>query len=32
MGFLIYFLIVMLVPLWAQFRVKGTFAKYSRVA
>lgn len=31
MGFLIYFLIVMLVPLWAQFRVKGTFAKYSRV-
>jgi uncharacterized protein len=31
MGFLVYFLIIMLVPLWAQFRVKGTFVKYSRV-
>jgi uncharacterized protein len=32
MAFLIYFLIIILVPLWAQFRVKGTFVKYSRVA
>jgi Zn-dependent membrane protease YugP len=32
MAFLIYFIIIMLVPLWAQFRVKGTVAKYSRVA
>jgi uncharacterized protein len=31
MAFLVYFLIIMLVPLWAQFRVKGTFVKYSRV-
>lgn len=31
MYFLIYFLIIILVPLWAQMRVKGTFAKYSRV-
>jgi uncharacterized protein len=32
MGFIFYFLIIILVPLWAQFRVKGTFVKYSRVA
>jgi uncharacterized protein len=32
MGFMFYFLIIILVPLWAQFRVKGTFVKYSRVA
>ncbi|MCM3692829.1 zinc metallopeptidase [Neobacillus niacini] len=31
MGFLVYFLVIMLVPLWAQFRVKGTFVKYSHV-
>lgn len=28
---LIYFAIVILVPIWAQFRVKGTYKKYSQV-
>ncbi|WP_342432117.1 zinc metallopeptidase [Neobacillus sp. FSL H8-0543] len=32
MVFIIYFLIIILIPLWAQMRVKGTFKKYSRVA
>ncbi|RST73650.1 Zn-dependent protease [Siminovitchia acidinfaciens] len=31
-GFLIYFLIIMIVPLWAQFKVKNTYKKYSKVA
>ncbi|MCD4839300.1 MULTISPECIES: zinc metallopeptidase [Neobacillus] len=31
MGFLLYFAIIVLIPLWAQFRVKNTYAKYSRV-
>jgi uncharacterized protein len=31
MDFLIYFAIIILVPIWAQFKVKGTYAKYSRV-
>lgn len=31
-GFLIYFLIIMIVPIWAQFRVKNTYKKYSKVA
>ena len=29
---LIYFAIIILVPLWAQMRVKGTYKKYSRVS
>jgi len=29
--YLIYFAIIILVPLWAQLRVKGAFAKYSKV-
>jgi len=29
--YLIYFAIIVLIPLWAQMRVKNTFAKYSRV-
>lgn len=29
--FLVYFMIIILVPLWAQFRVKSTFKKYSQV-
>ncbi|MCM3724388.1 zinc metallopeptidase [Neobacillus cucumis] len=29
--YLIYFAIIVLIPLWAQIRVKNTFAKYSRV-
>jgi uncharacterized protein len=31
MFYLVYFLIIILIPLWAQMKVKGTFAKYSRV-
>jgi Zn-dependent membrane protease YugP len=31
MFYLIYFAIIILIPLWAQMRVKSTFAKYSRV-
>ncbi|MDP4171744.1 MAG: zinc metallopeptidase [Bacillota bacterium] len=30
--YLIYFAVIILIPLWAQMRVKGAFAKYSRVA
>jgi Zn-dependent membrane protease YugP len=29
--YLIYFAIIVLIPLWAQMRVKSTFARYSRV-
>jgi len=29
--YLIYFAIIILIPLWAQFRVKGTYKKYSKV-
>ncbi len=32
MLYLIYFAIIILIPIWAQLKVKGTFAKYSRVA
>jgi uncharacterized protein len=32
MGFLIYFALIILIPLWAQFKVKGAYSKYSRVA
>lgn len=32
MSYLIYFAIIILIPLWAQSRVKSTFAKYSRVS
>ncbi|RWR14969.1 zinc metallopeptidase [Siminovitchia fortis] len=31
-GFLIYFLIIMIVPIWAQFKVKNTYNKFSKVA
>ncbi|OCA90915.1 Zn-dependent protease [Bacillus sp. FJAT-27225] len=30
--FLIYFAIIILIPLWAQMRVKGAYKKYSQVA
>jgi Zn-dependent membrane protease YugP len=30
-GYLIYFAIIILVPLWAQMRVKGSYTKYSKV-
>jgi len=29
---LIYFALIILIPLWAQFKVKSAYAKYSRVA
>lgn len=32
MGFLIYFAIIILIPIWAQFKVKGAYSKYSKVA
>lgn len=32
MSFLLYFIIIALIPLWAQMRVKSTFARYSRIA
>ena len=31
MSFLIYFLLIIIVPLWAQFKVKSTYNKYSKV-
>ncbi|QED48418.1 zinc metallopeptidase [Cytobacillus dafuensis] len=30
-GYLIYFIIIMIVPIWAQMRVKGSYVKYSKV-
>ncbi|MFD1707146.1 zinc metallopeptidase [Siminovitchia sediminis] len=30
-GFLIYFLIIMIIPIWAQFKVKNTYKKFSKV-
>ena len=32
MGFIVYFLIIMLVPLYAQMKVKSTYKKFSNVA
>ncbi|WP_251554155.1 zinc metallopeptidase [Neobacillus muris] len=31
MYYLLYFIIIALIPIWAQMKVKGTYAKYSRV-
>ncbi len=31
-GFILYFLLIALIPIWAQLRVKSTFKKYSKVA
>lgn len=31
MLFLLYFAVIVLIPLWAQMKVKGTFRKYSQV-
>ncbi|WP_042457807.1 zinc metallopeptidase [Neobacillus dielmonensis] len=31
MFYLIYFIIIALIPIWAQMKVKGTYSKYSRV-
>ncbi|MDZ5473241.1 zinc metallopeptidase [Bacillus sp. 31A1R] len=30
-GFLIYFVLIVAIPLWAQFKVKGAYKKYSKV-
>ncbi|WNS74015.1 zinc metallopeptidase [Bacillus sp. DTU_2020_1000418_1_SI_GHA_SEK_038] len=30
-GYLIYFAIIILIPLWAQMRVKGSYTKFSKV-
>ncbi|MFT8323170.1 MAG: zinc metallopeptidase [Bacillus sp. (in: firmicutes)] len=30
--FILYFILILLVPLWAQMRVKGAYNKYSKVA
>ena len=30
--FLLYFLLIIIVPLWAQFRVKNTYKRYSKIA
>ena len=32
MGFIIYFLIVLIIPIYAQFKVKSTFNKYAKVS
>lgn len=32
MGFLIYFLLVLIIPIYAQFKVKSTFNKYAKVS
>lgn len=32
MIYLVYFAIIILIPLWAQMRIKGTYAKYARVS
>ena len=32
MSYIIYFVLIMIIPIWAQFRVKGTYKKYSNVA
>ncbi|WP_462412020.1 zinc metallopeptidase [Neobacillus sp. Marseille-QA0830] len=31
MFFLLYFVIIALIPIWAQLKVKGTYSKYSRI-
>lgn len=31
MGFLLYFAIIILIPLWAQMKVKGAYRKYSQI-
>ena len=32
MSYIIYFVLIMIIPIWAQFRVKGAYKKYSNVA
>ena len=30
-SYIIYFLLIMLIPLWAQFKVKRTYERYKKV-
>ncbi|MFS0645023.1 zinc metallopeptidase [Siminovitchia sp. 179-K 8D1 HS] len=30
-GYLIYFLLIMIIPLWAQFKVQNTYKKFSKI-
>jgi Zn-dependent membrane protease YugP len=32
MGFLVYFALLIIIPIWAQFRVKSAYKKYSKIA
>ncbi|MFZ3588677.1 zinc metallopeptidase [Bacillus sp. DJP31] len=32
MGFIVYFVLILIIPLWAQMKVKGAYKKYSKVA
>lgn len=32
MGFIIYFLLVLIIPIYAQFKVKSTFKKYAKIS
>ncbi|WP_332693281.1 zinc metallopeptidase [Halalkalibacter lacteus] len=31
MGFIVYFILLLIIPVWAQMRVKGAYKKYSQV-
>ncbi|WP_332630137.1 zinc metallopeptidase [Halalkalibacter flavus] len=31
MGFIVYFILLLIIPIWAQMRVKGAYKKYSQV-
>lgn len=31
MGFLVYFILLLIIPLWAQFKLKRTYKKYSKI-
>ena len=30
-SYILYFLLIMLIPLWAQFKVKRTYERYKKV-
>lgn len=31
MGFLVYFILLLIIPMWAQFKLKRTYGKYSKI-
>ena len=31
MDFLIYFILLLIIPMWAQFKLKRTYSKYSKI-